>query len=249
MRFFSVWSANPQIQRVRSSRGRTRMVSKILLSWIFPFFKCSIVILSDTNTMICSSTATSSSPKHHHWTIATTPLTPEPNAVASLDVATTVRLAKPCRGTIRTTKIHWTASKTSVIRPDVTIVEPSITGQKPSQGSVAQAIRVSTEKGRVWAIVASSDLNVISFYFPKRFRYHIVVTWSAGSRALWRLLVIPPVSIISHPDFRISVRKPSSERPATSRHVTINLSNNVYISKCKLNCLRDFIFTLLLFSL
>ena len=229
---------NPQIQGIRSSRGIVvvGLISKINLPSVVPFFKRSIVIFSDPDTVICSAACTSSSSKHHYRTITSTPLTPESNAAASLNIPTAMCLTEANSWTVRTTIMHWAASKTLIIRPNVTITKLSITGQEPSESFPTEAVSICTKQGRVWTIVTASDFNLTSLNFPKRFRYHVIVTGCACRGPLWGLDVVPPVRVVSHPVFAISVWKSSNECPSTrvSGHVAIHLlrkRNLSYLAK------------------
>ena len=159
---------NPQIQGVRCSVVRGT-VSKITLSCIIPFFKPSIVIFGDPDTVICSVASTSSSSKHHHRTITSTPLAPETNAAAALNIAATVCFFEARCRAIRASIIHRAASKAFIVRPNVTITEFAITGQKSSESVSSETVSIRTKESSMRAIVAAGDFNLTSSNSPKRF--------------------------------------------------------------------------------
>ena len=203
-------------------------ISKIKLPTTTPFFKSSVVILSDPNTMIRSVASTSSSSKHHNWTIACIPLTPESNAVASLNIATAVCLTKSNSGLVQSTIMHWAATKTLIIGPNVTVTKLPISGHESSECFSTKAVVICTKKSRVCAIVTACDFNLASLHPPECFWDHVKVSGCTCKGPLGGLDIVPPVSVISHPIFPVNIRKPSNECPSTwvSRHVAINLEES-----------------------
>lgn len=217
---------NPQIQRVTPELWICA-VAKILLSRVWPFLKASIIILSDSNSVVSSGTASSTSTKHHHGTITCTPLTPESNTVPSLNVTITICLAEANSGTIRSFEINRTASQAPVIWPNVSIGKSTITRQETSQSSRTHAIGVGPKQSSVWSVITACYFQLCPPYVPKSLRYHIIVRCCACWWSLWRQNAVPPVRIISHPIFWITIWEPRDKSPTASVcwHVTKSLKD------------------------
>ena len=134
------------------------VISKVIFSFSAASFnKTSSPCFCDSNPMISTITATSSSTNHNHRSITTTQVTPEAYLVAILDVATTLSLLKPVCCLVLTAILNRAASQAPVTGPNLAVSEVAITCDFWSKCLSTQTVPWVCNRG-VWL---ESSLHVI----------------------------------------------------------------------------------------
>ena len=172
--------ADPQVQwvglgwRIR----RISVISKVIF-WCTAtkFNKRSLVSFCYSNPMICTVTVTSSSTNHHHWSITGTPVTPEADLVAALDVATTLSLLKPVCCLVLSTILNRAASQAPVTGPNLAISKVAITCDFWSECLSTQTVSCGLQQGRVTGVITTRDFKLPPFDLPKWWWDHVSVNW------------------------------------------------------------------------
>ena len=164
---------DPQVQWVGLGWSIISVIPKVI--FLTAINKRSILRFCYSNPVISTMTALSSSTNHHHWSITATPVTPEADIVAALDVATTLSLLKPVCCLVLSAILNRAASQAPVTGPNFAISKVAITCYFRTEGFSIQAVPCCLQQWRVTGIITACDLKLSAFDHPKWWWEHISV--------------------------------------------------------------------------
>ena len=222
--------ADPQVQWVGLgwSIPRISVISKVIF-WCTAtkFNKRSSPCFCYSNPVISTMTVLSSSTNHHHRPITATPVTPEADLVATLDVATTLSLLKPVCCLVLSAILNRAASQAPVTGPNFAVSKVAITCNFWSECFSTQTVPFGLQQWRVTGVITARDFEVSAFQQPKCRGDHVSVNWRIRCCSRSITLVIPPITTVNHPVFAVVIGEPSNQYPARVTVVTLNREKQV----------------------
>ena len=205
------------------------VVSKVIFPCPSLCFKRSVVCFCYSNPVISTFTAFSSRTNHHYWCIFAI-VTPKADLVAGGETAITLSLFKPLCCLVLTAIFHGAVSQAPVTGPNLAISKDTITCYFWSKCLSSQTVPCGLQQWRMTGVITARDLKLSTADQPKSWRDHVSIDWRISCCSYCNILVIPPVSIVSHPVLGVAIWKSCYKSPVWTLgcDVTVHLQKNNY---------------------